>query len=651
MKKVSSFLLFLFISFISIAQSNSKYDPHVLFSPLFYSSCVNEYRSANGEPGPKYWQNRANYQIKAFLDDVKNEITGSVTVTYTNNSPHVLEFLWLQLDQNLYDLTSRGHSKLPAIVISRYGDINTTFNGGYKISAVKMLTGTQGKITESNITPIITDTRMQLILPKPVAANGGTIKFKIEYSYLIPEKGSDRTGILPAKNGDIYAIAQWYPRMCVFDDIQGWNTLPYLGGGEFYLEYGDFDFTVNVPADHIVVASGDLQNPDEVLTAEQLRRYNNAKQSDKTIVIRSAEEVTDSSSRPQKGRLTWHFKINNARDVAWASSKAFIWDAAKINLPGGRKALAMSVYPVESNGEDRWSRSTEYTKGSLENYSKRWMPYPYNTAVNVASSINGMEYPGIVFCNSRDKGEALFGVTDHEFGHTWFPMIVGSNERKYGWMDEGFNTFINYYSAEDFNNGEYRKVDPYDKAYEKFSEGTEAVMIMPDALKESNIGTALYYKPAYALQLLRNEIIGPQRFDYAFKTYIKKWAFKHPSPFDFFRTIENAAGEDLGWFWKAMFLENYKLDQRVNEPVYVSNDPARGALIVIDNLQQMAMPIYLAYETGSGKKQTVKIPVEVWQNNTSWVVKLNTTERLKSVTIDPDRIFPDVNYENNKWRE
>jgi len=649
--KIIFSLLFIVVSFSSFSQANdSKYDPHVLFSPLFYPASVNEYRAGDGEPGPKYWQNKASYQISASLDDVKNEITSGATITYTNNSPHVLEFLWLQLDQNLFDLTSRGHSKFPALVRSRYGDINSTFNGGYKISSVKIITTNQGKLTEVNVHPTITDTRMQIILPKALTPNE-IVKFKIEYSFLIPETGSDRTGILPSQNGNIYAIGQWYPRMCVFDDIQGWNTLPYLGGGEFYLEYGDFDFTISAPANHIVVASGDLQNPDEVLTAEQLRRFNEAKQSDKTVVIRSAKEINSPSSRPQKDRLVWHFKISNARDVAWASSKAFIWDAAKINLPTGRKAFAMSVYPVEANGNNAWVRSTEYVKGVLENYSRRWIEYPYNTAVNVASSINGMEYPGIIFCPSKDKGAKLFGVTDHELGHTWFPMIVGSNERKYGWMDEGFNTFINGLSKEDFNNGEYREVELYGSAYEKFGEGTETVMTMPDALKESNIATALYYKPGYALHLLRNEIIGAGRFDYAFKTYIKRWAYKHPTPFDFFRTIENVAGEDLGWFWKSIFLENYNFDQRVNEPVYVSGDPAKGALIVVDNLDQMAMPIYLEYETVSGKKQMVKVPVEVWQNNKSWVIKLNTTEKLKAITIDPGRIFPDINYENNKWRE
>ncbi|MEP6594937.1 MAG: M1 family aminopeptidase, partial [Ginsengibacter sp.] len=251
------------------------------------------------------------------------------------------------------------------------------------------------------------------------------------------------------------------------------------------------------------------------------------------------------------------------------------------------------------------------------------------------------------------RGENLFGVTDHEFGHTWFPMIVGSNERKYGWMDEGFNTFINSLSNNDFNNGEY-KDKPYNKeSFYKylFNEGSEAIMNIPDALKERNIGNALYNKPGYALGLLRNQIIGPERFDYAFKTYIKRWAYKHPTPWDFFRTIENVAGEDLGWFWRGMFLENYKLDQAVKEIDYVNNDFSQGALITIENIERMAMPVILQYETISGTKATLKLPVEIWQNNTSWIIKVNTTEKIKSVTIDPEKVFPDINYANNKWSE
>ena len=329
---------------------------------------------------------------------------------------------------------------------SRYGSATSTFDGGFKLSFVKLTEGT----ANSDANYIVNDTRMQIRLPHPMKPGGDVVKIKIDYSFTLPEEGADRCGIEKTKNGNIYAVAQWYPRMCVYDDVEGWNTLPYLGPSEFYLEYGDFDFSITAPASHIVVASGELQNPGEVLTATQLKRWNEAKGSDKTVTIRSEAEVTDPASRPkQSGTLTWKYKMTNARDVSWASSKAFIWDAAKMNLPDNKKALAESVYPVESAGNNKWGRATEFTKGSIENYSKRWFPFPYPVATNVATNVSGMEYPGIVFCGSKSGGTDLFSVTDHEFGHTWFPMIVGSNERKYGWMDEGFNTFINSIAAYD----------------------------------------------------------------------------------------------------------------------------------------------------------------------------------------------------------
>jgi aminopeptidase N len=269
----------------------------------------------------------------------------------------------------------------------------------------------------------------------------------------------------------------------------------------------------------------------------------------------------------------------------------------------------------------------------------------------VASNVGGMEYPGIVFCGYKAKAASLWGVTDHEFGHTWFPMIVGSNERKYGWMDEGFNTFINGISTADFNNGEYKaKERDMSSSYKYiFGANSETMMSEPDALKEANIGVALYFKPGYALGLLREQILGPERFDYAFRSYVKRWAYKHPTPWDFFRTMENVAGEDLGWFWKGMFIENYKLDQAITNVKYASDDSSKGALVTIANLDRMAMPVILQYQTVSGKTATLKIPVEVWQNGNTWIEKLNTTEKLKSVTIDPDHVFPDINVDNNSW--
>lgn len=639
------FCIFCFTGFIAVAQLNdvdTKYDPHALFSPIFYPTGSTITRAATGEPNVGYWQNRADYQINVSLNDSTNEIKGSVIITYKNNSPHFLPFLWLQLDQNLFDKDSRGQARMPVGQRSRYGDANTSFVGGYKLSDVK--------VENEKADYIISDTRMQIRLPKSVKPGGDVIKIKIDYSFTLPKYGADRCGILSTKNGDIYAVAQWYPRMCVFDDVQGWNTNPYLGPSEFYLEYGDFNFNITAPASHIVVASGELQNPAEVLTTIQIKRLEEARNSDKTVMIRTDKEVTDPSSRPKEKTLTWKFKMQNARDVSWASSKAFIWDAARMNLPNGKKGLAQSVYPVEAKGNSKWGRATEFTKGSIENYSKRWLPYPYPVATNVASNVSGMEYPGIVFCGSNSGGKGLWGVTDHEFGHTWFPMIVGSNERKYGWMDEGFNTFINTIASQDFNNGEFKDDDSKENIIPYiFGPNSESIFNTPDAMKEANIGATLYYKPGYGLELLRNNILGPDRFDYAFREYIKRWAYKHPTPWDFFHTMDNAAGEELSWFWKGWFVENYKLDQAILSVTYDRSMPSNGAIVTLANLQQMAMPVLLSYETKSGIKGTKELPVEIWNNTATFKVKLDTKEELKSVTIDEARQFPDVNFANNKW--
>ncbi|HEX5024307.1 MAG TPA: M1 family metallopeptidase [Agriterribacter sp.] len=648
MIKKSVLTLTVALSFIQLmAQVGvSKYDYHNLFSPLFYTNNGNEYRSANGEPGPAYWQNRASYGIDATLNDKENEITATVTLEYKNNSPHQLPYIWLQLDQNLFTDTSRGHSKMPATGRSRYGDANSTFKGGYRIQSVKLVSGS----TETSANYTVTDTRMQVRLTKPIAAKGGELKLKIAYSYIIPQYGADRTGILNTSNGAIFSVAQWYPRICVFDDVRGWNTDPYLGAGEFYLEYGDFDVHITAPASLIVVSSGELQNPKDVLTAQQLQRYNQAKESDKTVIIRSKDEVTNASSRPQKPSLTWIFKINNARDFAWAASKSFIWDAAKINLPDGKKGLAMSVYPVESDGNDAWGRSTEYSKAAIELYSNQWFEYPYYNAVNVASNVGGMEYPGIVFCGSTARNAGLWGVTNHELGHNWFPMIVGSNERRYGWMDEGFNTFINGIATAEFNKGEYagKERDAHQIGY-MFGDQSESIYNTPDGMKEGNIGNLLYYKPSYALGLLRNQVLGQDRFDYAFKKYIRDWSFKHPTPWDFFRSMENTAGEDLAWFWRSMILGNYALNQGVKKVEYVNGDPKQGALISIDNTERMAMPVIAEYTTVSGKTARKTLPVEIWQNNDTWIFKVDTKEALSKVVLDPDHVFPDIDDSNNTW--
>ncbi|HKO76624.1 MAG TPA: M1 family metallopeptidase [Flavobacterium sp.] len=631
----------------------SKYDYHDAFGPFFYINNGTSTRSASGEPGHEYWQNRADYKLTAKLNEKTNEIVGTGIVTYTNNSYDKMSFVWMHLDQNLFKSDSRGNALVP-LAGSRNGAQGEIFDGGHKIKSVKIVTTSKGgKSVEKEAKYIITDTRMQVFLPDDLKARGGVVKIKIDFSFISPKEGSDRTGVLETKNGKIFTIAQWYPRMCVYDDLRGWNTNPYLGASEFYLEYGDFDVNITVPSNHIVVCSGELLNSTAVYSAEEQKRIAQAKQSEKTVMIRTAEEVAANASKAvTTSEKTWHYKIKNSRDLSWASSPAFILDGARINLPSGAKSLALSAYPVESAGNEAWGRSTEYTKTSIENYSKRWFEYPYPVATNVAGNEGGMEYPGIVFCSWESKGEDLWGVTDHEFGHGWFPMIVGSNERLFGWMDEGFNTFINSLSSVDFNNGEYKsKVTDMHKNADYFTNSkTEPVMSSPDNMKEKNIGLLCYFKPSAGLIMLREQVLGPERFDLAFRTYVERWAFKHPSPDDFFRTIENVAGEDLSWFWRAWFVNNWRLDQGINSVKYVKNDASKGAVITIENFEKMPMPVVLDVKTKSGKVTRVKLPVEIWQRNTDWSFKVNTTEEIESVVIDPDHAFPDVNESNNTWK-
>jgi len=627
----------------------NNYNYHDAFAPHFYTKNGTSTRTASGQPGPEYWQNRADYQITAKLNATTNEIVGTDQITYTNNSPEKLGFLWLNLDQNLFKDDSRGNAVVP-LTGSRNGAQGQIFDGGNKIKSVKVVSSGKNA-TEVDAKYIITDTRMQIFLPQELAAKGGSVKIKIEFSFIAPFEGSDRMGVLETKNGKIFTIAQWYPRMCVYDDVRGWNTAPYLGASEFYLEYGDFDVKLTVPGNQYVVASGELINGAEVLSAEQLKRYKDASNSDKTIMIRTADEVAATVNSNAGTTKTWHYKIKNARDFSWASSSAFILDGAKINLPSGKKALALSAYPVESNGNDAYGRSSEYVKGAIEHYSKQWFEYPYPVATNVAGNEGGMEYPGIVFCGWKSKTDDLWGVTDHEFGHIWFPMIVGSNERLFAWMDEGFNTFINSLSTAAFNNGEYKEkpTDLHEQAEPFTRPDLETIMSSPDNMKEANIGMLCYFKPSAGLVILREQILGKERFDRAFRTYIERWAYKHPQPDDFFRSMENVAGEDLSWFWRSWYVNNWRFDQGINSIKYVKNDPSKGVIITVENFEKMPMPIVLDVKTKSGKVSRVNLPVEIWQRNNDWSFKYNSTEEIESITLDPDHAFPDYNESNNVW--
>ncbi|HET7562834.1 MAG TPA: M1 family metallopeptidase, partial [Rhodanobacteraceae bacterium] len=504
----------------------SQYNPQALFAPFHFQYPANAWRAADGQPGPNFWQNRADYEIHATLDPKAKTLTGSETITYTNHSPQALGYLWLQLDQNRYRRDARGNfSGGSAPLPNEHTD-------GDVITAVQIETA-KGPVTAHYT---VSDTRMRVDLPAPLAAHGGKLKLHIAWHYTVPGKFGGRTDWFHTKNGDIFEMAQWYPRMAVYDDLRGWDTLPYLNN-EFYLEYGDFDYSITVPANMLVVGSGELVNPQQVLTKTQLQRLAEARKSDQTVVIRSAAEVTDPASRPQQGgTVTWHFRMQNTRDVAFGASSAFVWDAARINLPDGKHALAQSAYPVESIAKGGWQDSTQGVKFTIEFFSQfTGFTYPWPNAVAEAGIAGGMEYPGIVFDWYKAKDKVLFMLAVHEFGHSWFPMIVGSNERRDAWMDEGFNTFVDVLAQAAWGkahggqfapkqDGEYAPLtgDPAkDIVKQVFDDpGAPPILTRPDAIREKYRHPITYFKTAYGLTLLREQILGPQRFDAAFRQYV-----------------------------------------------------------------------------------------------------------------------------------
>ncbi len=654
MKKILLLFMQLLLSLCFLNAQNvngdSTYNPHDLFAQSFNLPTGNAFRSARGIPGPMYWQNNASYIIHATLSEKDTSVTGDVTITYTNNSPDQLDYLWLQLDQNIFKSSSR------SVAATRYpgnyfSSVSET-NGGYQIRDITITQAGKTYTTQ----PIISDTRMQIRLQKPMTAKGDKVSIKVNFSFNIPLDGAGRFGRQYTKGGVIYQIGQWYPRMCVYDDVEGWNTLPYMGLGEFYCDYGDYEYYITAPSEMIIYGSGDLQNPTEVLTAQEIKRLALAKTSDKTITIIGADEVGKASTRPTtKGNLTWHFSMKNTRDVAWAAGKAMIWDAAKVNLPSDRKALAMSCYPIESMGDTAWTRSTEYLKASIEIYSKNFFEYPWNVAVSNAGITGGMEYPGMIFNNYKETKARLWFLIAHEIGHNWYPMIVGSNERRYMWQDEGFNTYINYIASDIFNNGEYQ-TDPayFDKGffasrdYNQFMQYKDPLMTVSDAMNEEQ-HYQFYGKTAYGLNLLRTVVVGKERFDYAFRKYTEAWAFKHPTPYDFFHCINNAAGEDLNWFWKEWFFTTWKFDQAITSVTYVDEDPSKGALITVTNKQKMILPAIVKITQTNGEAGTIQLPVEVWQRGGTWTFKYPSKNKIDKVILDPENVLPDVDRKNNEW--
>ena len=604
-------------------------------------------REGSGAPGPRYWQQRADYVIRAALDTAAHTITGRETIRYANNSPDTLRYLWLQLDQNIYRTDSRGAAINPTD--ARFAGAG--FVGGYTIESFgEMLAGprtAQGPTTR--VAPLhttVNGTMLRAELDRPLAP-GRTITLDVAYHFQVPEHGSDRMGRKQYPGGWLYEVAQWYPRMAVYDDVRGWNTEQYLGQGEFYLEYGDFDVAITVPRRYVVAATGTLLNPAEVLTAAQRERLARAIRSDSGVAIIARGEAGTPAARPAGAAptLTWRFAAKNVRDVAWAAAPNFIWDAS-----GWNGILMQAYYAPEANPD--WSHAIGMVRHSIKHYSEKWFPYPYPTAINIAGPVGGMEYPMIVFCGDRASGRGLFGVTTHELGHEWFPMTVGSNERLYAWMDEGFNTFINIYSTRAFYHDTTSGRATIDQWSQFAGSGQDVPpMLAADRISGDFLGAAAYSKPAVGLFVLRQHILDDStRFDAAFREYVRRWAFKHPTPADFFRSMEDGLGEDLSWFWRGWFYRNDVVDQALDSVVVRPDSTGQKmARVYLSSPGALPMPLELRLTYANGASEEVRLPVEVWYLGNAYVYERPVNADVVKVEVDPAHDFPDVRRANNQW--
>ncbi len=601
-------------------------------------------REGSGRPGPAYWQQRVDYTIAVSLDTATHTIAGREMIRYTNRSPDTLPYIWLQLDQNVFRDDGRGAVLNPPD--ARFAARG--FRGGFVLDRVESVRQSGRQTVRRALKTTENGTLMRIELDRPVAPRGVT-SLEIGYSFQVPEHGADRMGREQFPEGWLYEIAQWYPRLAVYDDVRGWNTEQYLGQGEFYLEYGDIDFAITVPRGFIVAGTGRLTNPLDVLTATERARLARAVHSDSTVAIIAKSEVGQPSIRPAgpSPTLTWRFSANNVRDVAWAAAPNFIWDAS-----GWNGILMQSFYPPAADSV--WRESTRMVRHSIKHYSEKWFPYPYPTAININGPVGGMEYPMIVFCASRRSTRGLFGVTTHELGHQWFPMIVGSNERLYAWMDEGFNTFINVYSARAFY---HDTTGPGGSGIENWaafagSGHDEAPAIMPaDRVPGFLLGAAAYGKPEVGLFLLRHSILADtSRFDTAFREYIRRWAFKHPTPADFFRSMEDGVGEDLSYFWRGWFLRTDVVDQAVDS-VRTARDSTGTTYttMYLSSPGGLPMPVNLRLTFADGTVDNAHLPVEAWFERNHFVYVRVFAKELVKVEIDPDKNFPDVRRQNNTW--
>lgn len=594
-------------------------------------------RTGAGRPGPGYWQQRADYHIRATLDPGTETLSGREVIHYVNRSPDALPYLWMHVEQNICapGSVTEKLDQPPLVFLGSVFDFSCEgFAGGLTLESLTAL----GK----PLAHTILGTVMRVDLARPLAP-GAALDLEVTWHFRVPPYGAGRMG----HDGNLYELGQWYPRMAVYDDVRGWNQEPYIGAGEFYLEYGSFDVAITVPAGYIVAATGVLGNPVEVLTSAQRARLAQARRADTAVAIITRDEAGDPGrTRPiPRGTLTWRFHADSVRDFAFATAPNFQWDASAWN--------GILIHTYYRPTATLWHEANRMVREAVRYYSQQWYHYPYPHVSSIEGPIEGMEYPMMTFDPTGPARIDLQWVLAHELGHQWVPMIVGSNERLYPWMDEGFNTFIdlanaaNYFSGTPY--GDSIEVHPLHLYADHAIPGVEQPLITRPVESRDLFWTG-YQKPALMMQLLRFQVLGRDRFDAAFREYLRTWAFKHPTPADFFRLMRDQSGEDLDWFWREWVFTTARLDQAVDSVV------ARGDTLTevyLSNRSTMVMPVRLALtvqdEDGTSRTEIIELPVEMWNLGPRFTYRWHGRERVIGAVVDPSQDLPDVNRANNSW--
>lgn len=602
-------------------------------------------RTLEGVPGPAYWQQRVNYRIDAELDPATGRLQGEETIVYHNRSPDTLSAVILHLYQNLF---AAGQPRTESVPITGGMTVERVAVGGVEARALDMARPPSGN------EPVyaIDGTLMGLRLPRPLAP-GDSVAIDVAWSFTVPPEGAPRTGHI---DHVVYNVAQWYPQVAVYDDIRGWNTWPYLGQGEFYLEYGDFDVSITVPEGWVVAATGTLQNPQEVLTEPVRERLGRALAQDDVVRVITEEDLGAgvATQRDPGGTLTWRFQARNVRDFAFATSNRYLWDATRAITPdanGDGRPDTVAIHALYRPEATDWRQAADFTRHAVEFHAKHWHPYIYPQMTSVEGPVYGMEYPMITFVQSVGDPRMLYTIINHEVAHEWFPMMVGSNEPRFAWQDEGLVTYMEGLANADRFPDE-RRLEQERAGYFQvvFADVEEPMMREADLYPPGpSFVVAAYSKPALVLEAL-SAVIGRDTLHMALREYARRWHLRHPMALDFFNTVESVAGRDLDWFWYPWWYETVTLDQAVAAvQVEPTGDGARVS-ITIEDLGGAPMPVPLTLELEDGRTQTLTLPVEIWsggrRRHTETVM---TAGPVRRVVIDADRRLPDVDRSNNAW--